>query len=52
MFGYFEGENWFAGEDMSGIHTKYDLLVKNRLNQQQIRNLSPRVIREKESQEI
>ena len=48
VFGYFEGEDWFVGNDMSGIQTKYDLLVKNRLNQQRIRNLSPRVVREQE----
>lgn len=42
MFGFFEGENWYVGEDMQAIQSKYDLLVKNRLNQQKIRNLNPR----------
>ncbi|KAL4450444.1 hypothetical protein ABPG74_019342, partial [Tetrahymena malaccensis] len=46
VYGYFEGENWYVGEDQCSIQFKYDLLIKNRLNQQQIGNLSQRTIME------
>ncbi|EAR85908.2 hypothetical protein TTHERM_01060780 (macronuclear) [Tetrahymena thermophila SB210] len=46
VYGYFEGENWYVGEDQCSIQIKYDLLIKNRLNQQQIGNLSQRTITE------
>ncbi|KAL4486416.1 hypothetical protein ABPG72_007202 [Tetrahymena utriculariae] len=44
VYGYFEGENWYVGEDQCSIQIKYDLLIKNKLNQQQIGNLSQRTI--------